>query len=351
MRDEVGGLLQARPQCGFVGDDLHLHGPGLLRGEVHEVQLPAGLVHEVRGADGGEVHVEGLEVRELPDGRRRGVVGVEVVSLVGVAVADEVERGAVPHGLAVAGAVVAHPLALVGLHVEEVDAGDVPAPVALPRPQILAVGHVGQPGPVGREGPELAVGHGQHLGQAAGGLHFVELGEAVCAGGHGARVEERLAVGRPAQDSVRRGVVGDPQGRAAHGRHHVDVGVPFVVAREGDLRTIGGELWVVLVSFRRGQALGHAAILRSYPDVPGVDEREMGGRDGGLLEEAGVHLGGQRGRPGGECEEKGEADQAHGIPSLGIRVCGGGWPPRIMRNAHTCKKVLGCAGPLPALCC
>ena len=311
--EELAGVLLPWLQGGPVGDDLDLHLLELLRGQLQAMQAAAGFEHDVGGADGGEVDVVFLEEGELLEGLGGGVVGPEVAPLHLVAVRQEVELAAMPHGQGVIGAAQAGQAAG-GLLLQVVEPdlrGHAPA-VALPGAEVRADGLVGQELAVRRHGAELGVGQGQGHGQPALLGDKEELVEAVLAGLHAGGEEQGLAVGVPAHESVGHGVVRDPGGHPAGHRQHVDIQVPVVVGGESQLPAIRGEAGEGLLALGGGQALGHTAGLGHQPDVVGVAEGNLGGGDRRIAHEPGIDLGG--GADGrGHDQGRGEAGkQAHG---------------------------------------
>ncbi len=316
VADQAAGVLLPGPEGGLVRGHLHLHFHQLLRGQLHAVEAPAGLQHEVQGADGGEVDVEVPEEGDLLEGPGLRVIGPDVVPLVLVAVGEEVEDLPEPHGLGVVGAPGAGQAAGgAPLQVEEPDLrGHAPA-VALPGPEVRGDGQVGQGAAVRGEGPELAVGDGQRFGQAPLLGDLEEAAEAVPPRLHARGDEQGPAVREPAHHAVGHGVVGHAGGHTAGDGQDVDVLVAIVVAGEGDLPAVRGEAGEGLLPLGRREPVRQAPLLGDHPDVAGVGEGDPGGGHGGVAHQAGVDAPAGGLGLGGQGEEAGEGAQAaHGAP-------------------------------------
>lgn len=215
-----------------------------------------------------------------------------------------------PHRLAVVGVAGSGDARRVVFEVDQPDLGHPAAAVALPGAEVAGRRHVGE-GTVGGDGAELAVGHRQLLRQAAIAGGLVELVETGTARGHAGGVEQGGAVGVPVDQAIALRVVGDAGGHATRHRYHVDVLVAVVVAGEGDVLAVGGEARKRLFPRRGREPPGGAAGPGDDPDVAGIDKGDVGRRDVGLTQHAGVD-GEERGRQA----ERGEGEQgeklAHG---------------------------------------
>ncbi len=75
-------------------------------------------------------------------------------------------------------------------------------------------------------------------------------------------------------------MVRQPPRHAARRRHDVDVGVPIVLACEGDRLPIRGEDRAPLVSHTRRQAPGLSPLPAGDPEVPGERKRDLCPADG-----------------------------------------------------------------------
>ena len=154
-------------------------------------------------------------------------------------------------------------------------------------------------GAVGGHAAEVGLGQREGSRQPALRRHRVELPEP---GGRrfASRLEEDVAVGRPALRDVGGWVPGEALGLAAGGRHEVDVGVAVVLAGEGDPAPVGAEGGVGFGAFGAGQADRVAAVPRDFPEVVGVREDDVRGAHVGLTQEArALGLGGGGGEEGG----------------------------------------------------
>ena len=286
----IGHLLDPGLEAGEIAHDLDVHLAVTLAVQIDQVELPTRLEDDLLGTDRREVDVEVGELRDLALLAAAPVVRPDVVPHRRAGVAQVVERLPGPHRLRVIRRIVRQVVGLVRLEIEGPDVGVRATAVALPGAEVAGLRHVGERPPVGRDRPELAVRHGELLRHPALGRRLIELAVALPAALHRARVEHRPAVRIPVQHPVAVGVVREPHRIATEGRHHVDVGVPVVVAAERDPTSVGGEAWEGLLALRRAQLLGCPARLRHDPDVARVDEGDVRGRDVRVAEHPGVHL-------------------------------------------------------------
>ncbi len=181
-------------------------------------------------------------------------------------------------------------------------ASPVPLPVVELQPDLL----VGDPLAARLEADPGGRLEGNEARDAALRRHGVgaEVGMRIVA----AAAEQDLAVRRPADHLIGGGVVGQADRLAARGRHDIDVVVPFVLRREGDAPTVGGDLRELLLSFVGGQPQRHAARRRDLPEITlgGEDDHAAGDRRV-TVEAVGGRLGGaSRGRQGEKREERGQ---------------------------------------------
>ncbi len=272
--DVARDLLRVGLQAGQIRHDLDPHLVQRVVGQAHAVQLPAGLEDQILRTDRRIRHVEVREVRDL---RRLAPVRVhlpDVVALGGPPVREEVQRAPVPHGLRVVGVVVRQVGRRGVVQVERPDLGRGAAPVALPRAGVALLLRVGERHAVRRDGPELAVRHGQLVRQPALDRDGEELAEALPSALAPRREEDPPPVGRPVQDAVRHGMVGQPPRLAAERGHHVDVDVAVVVGAERDLRAVRREAGERLLTLRRAEPLRGAPLLRHHPDIARIHERD-----------------------------------------------------------------------------
>lgn len=289
--DQARHFFNPRLQRRAVGDHLHRHVHHLLSSELEAIQPAAGREDDVVRAERGEGDVVVAEVGHLP---RRAVAPIErpeVLPLPGPAIGHEVDRVAVPHRELVDGHALRHVRRGEARQVERPDVRRPPAAIPLPRAVGLRLRHVGDARPVGRERPRLAVRHLQLLGHAPGGAGQIELVVALPSALAARGKQHALAVGMPVDDAVGHRMMGEAHGIAALRRDDVGVEVAVVVRGERDLAAIRREAGVLLFSTWRAEAHGNAAGLGHDPDVAGVDEGDLGGRDIGIPEHPGVDLG------------------------------------------------------------
>jgi len=251
------------------------------------------------------MNVEFLEGGDLAEVFLFEVVGPEIRPLVFVAVGDEVQGRAVPHGLGVARLVAGEIPGGEGLQVKEPDGGVHAAAVALPGRKIHRDGHVGEGAAVGGNGAKFAVGDGQLFGQPSLHRDGIQLVEPVFLARSGGSEQQLPSVRVPFQHAVQAAVVGQPPGQPAGDRHDVNIRVAVVVAAEGDLAAVGGESREGFLTPGGTQPLGLAAGLGHDPNVPRVNENDVGGGHVRVAEHARVRRGvnrllGPGARPGAE---------------------------------------------------
>src|SRR5262249_25169797 len=128
----------------------------------------------------------------------------------------------------------------------------------------------------------------------------VELADEVVERGHARAEDDVLVVVLPADDDVVRphavgdvvpaegGGVGQPLGRAAGGRHQVDLGVAVVLAGDRRPRAVGGEGGGHVVAVVAGEAAGDATGGRHRVQVAGVGEGDAVAVDGREAQQPGL---------------------------------------------------------------
>src|SRR5690606_42125094 len=84
-------------------------------------------------------------------------------------------------------------------------------------------------------------GHGELLGQAAGGLYFKKLVESLLSAMHGRTKEKMRSIGIPVLYDFPHTMVRDALGDATVYINGVDVGIPAVIDAEGDGIAVGGK--------------------------------------------------------------------------------------------------------------
>ena len=108
------------------------------------------------------------------------------------------------------------------------------------------------------------------------------------------------AVGRPVQHLVPRRMPRQPARLPALHRHHVDVEVPVVLAREGDLPAVGREVREVFNAEVARQAAAGAPAIGGDPQVG------LGGEDDSIAMDVGIADVGLCGRDLGGCDQDDE---------------------------------------------
>ena len=114
---------------------------------------------------------------------------------------------------------------------------------------------------------------------------------------------------------------GQARGRAACSVDHVHVGVATVARREGDLRSVRGEVRPVLVRRARGERQG-ALPSRSVIKVAGVDECECVVGDGEFTQEQGLLGGDARRRRSERDDEQCQGGEAVGAGAMRLSISG-----------------------------
>ena len=178
---------------------------------------------------------------------RAQIVAVEVHHA--FAVADEIDRVAVPHGEEV------HACGLgqlfVGIFLEVVN-GDGQAPaaaIALPGAEFLRSFEISDLGAVGRKRGEAGARNGKRFCGAPLRRDEEQLGVAARRRAEAVGAEEDIfAVGSPAEDDVIRRMKRQALGLAAFGGDDVHVGVAVIFTGEGDPFAVGREFRVELVT-------------------------------------------------------------------------------------------------------
>ena len=287
-------LFPARPRPVHVAGDADLESSVPSRRGVELVQVPRLLVDHDAGARAERLHVEVGVARELPLHARAGLEGPDVARPVtfGEVVDDAVHPDRIHMTLALPG----RGDALPGGRGHDTDRLRLAAAVVPPfgvvvhrllvRDVLAARGHL----------PQVRLRQGQRPRQPARRRHRIELRH------HGrygfpVRLEEDRAIRRPALDDVRGRVPGESFGLPAGGRHHVDVGIPSVLAGERDPPAVGAERRIGLRPVGAGQPHGVAAVATRDPEVVGVHEDDARRAHVGLTQKAcalGVHGGRHR---------------------------------------------------------
>ena len=200
-----------------------------------------------------------------------------------VAIGEEIDRIADPHRVVVVRIVARHAYdARIG-QVGNVHRRRLPAAIALPKRLPAKVRNVRQVRGIGRERARLGHGQWEPLRKAAGcghGKQLIRIRRAVAIGSE----EHVLAVGRPTDGDVCRGMIGQTPGLAARGRDHVDVDVLVVHAGEGDLRSVGRKDGARFEPVPRRQAMRGAARAVDDPNVAAVGKGDLRATDRGIAQ-------------------------------------------------------------------
>ena len=244
-----------------------MHLLGVLRGWVEAVDVAAVLEDDQPAVGGGELDVVVLEVGHLLRLLRAGVVNEDVHRA--VAVGEEVDFVAHPHGEDILGVVVGHVFDRLLVRIVDPDVVGHAAFVVLPGAELAHDTIVSQAPAVGCIAAKAAFGQGDHFGESAVAADGVEsAAEAVA---DAVAVDDARAVCGPRHDDVVRphavaevvaGVgrgVGQAHRFAAVGGDGVDLRVAVVLAGEGDRAAVGrvaGEHFIARVC---RQASGLAA--------------------------------------------------------------------------------------------
>ena len=307
-------LFPARPRPVHVAGRADLQLPGAARRRIELVQIARLLVDHDAGTRPQRLDVEVRVPRELA---LFSAAGVERPDVAGpVALGQVVDDAVHPRRVQLALARPRRRHALPGRRGHDGDrlrltAAVVP-PLRIPVADLL-VRHVrAVPGHL----PQVGLRERERARQPARGRHRIEL---PLHGRHAlpARPEEHVSLRGPALDRVLGRVPGQPLGLAAGGGHDVDVGVPPVLAREGDPPPVGAERRIGLGAVRAGEPRGVAAAAPHDPQVVGVHEDDVRSAHVGLPQEARpLGVGDGRRREGRDGQERRE----HGRPAGGNRV-------------------------------
>ena len=263
----VTAVLDGAAGVDIVRRQRDLHLLGLLRGRVEAVDVAAILEDDQPAVGGGELDVVVLEVGHLARLLRRRVVDEDVHRA--VAVGEEIDLVAHPHGEDVLGVVVGHVLHGFLVRVVDPDVVGHAAFVILPRAELTHHAVVSQTSAVGCVAAKAALGQGNRLGEPAVTTDGEEsAAEAVA---DAVAIDDARAVRGPGHDDVVRphavaevvaGVgrgVGQAHRLAAVGGDGVDLRVAVVLAGEGDRAAVGRKARKHFIARVRRQASGLAA--------------------------------------------------------------------------------------------
>ena len=277
-------------------DDPVAEGPAVGRDRDSDARVPARRnVEDVEPAvldvdDGPAVRRGPHDVEIVVFRDRGGVLGAELLRVeVGDAVAavgDEVHQAAGPHRIAVLADIIRDRRIGLGHSVMEPDILVLAPFIALPIIFLVAAAAEEELVLFGDEADEHAPVEGQAHGGAALDSDRIEIGVAADGVLEHRPEDDFGPVGRPGDDLGAAGVVGQPHGRPALGRHDVD-GRGAVVARgESEPTAVGRELGGVLGPGECRQAGGDPASGADDPEIRFVGEDDLVVVDGRIGEEA-----------------------------------------------------------------
>src|SRR6266481_7112867 len=282
--DGLRDALEFRASFDVFGADHDGETARFSGGEVEFVKHAAIFVDDGVGPEARPLDVVFLVVGEF-----FRLLGTEVVAKEvhhAVAVADEIDSVAVPHGEEV------HAGGLRQLFVGiffEIENGDGEAPaaaVALPSAEFLGSFEVGDPGAVRREAGQARARNLKRLRRAALWGDEKELDVTSWRSAETVRTEENVfAIGRPTEDDVVAGMKGEALGLAAFGGDDIHVGVAVIFAGEGDPFAVRRQFGVELVTDVGRQPAGRAAVARGDPQITGVGKNHFIFGDVGETEE------------------------------------------------------------------
>ena len=303
------------------------------------IEETAVLEHDARIAERGELDVEVLVVRDLPRGFRLQVVGEQVHALVRVAVGEEINGIAVPHGHDVAGRVVGDVRDGLLLEVIDPQVVGLAAAVALPGAKLAEDAVIHQLLLVGRVGTPAAARQRKLFGQAAVDRHGIQLADEVDPR-VGSRADDDRLVVAPRHHQIVRAIPignvvvfeaagkGNPPRNTAFGRHHVDLGAAVVLAGERQPAAVGRETGEHFIADVTGEFSRHAAPRGDRVQVAGIGKDNPVAMDRREAEQAGLVVGVRHGGTGDGQRQAGGNDpgksglwswKGHGRKSLANR--------------------------------
>src|SRR5208337_637822 len=219
------------------------------------------------------LEVEAVAVQRLGNLPGLSVVGEKAYWT--VAVREEIDGVADPHGVVIVGVVTGN-LGNTGvLQVGNPNGSGLAAVIPLPGLLPLNMRNVGQASAVGRKRSFRANRDGQLRGKPARDGYRIELKFEVTETISPGDVQNLLAVGCPAENILVGGMVSESLRHTAGCRHHEYIAVTVVFSREGDHRSIRRKAGRRLVSHPRSQAAGIAAVAADDPQVAAIVENNL----------------------------------------------------------------------------
>ena len=265
-----------------IARDLHRHLLHLTRLQIEQRESAELLDRNRVGPGADRLEVEAVVLDLLLHLARPRVVGIERHGT--VAIAQEVHLRADPQRVVVVRVVARHFLDRRVGERRQPDRRGVAAAIALPHAERAPHRHIGEPAAVGRIRRFPAPRQRQPLGEGAVRVHRVELLHRRVAVAI-RREQDPLAVRRPRQHGVRRGMPCEPLRHATRRGHRIDVGVAVVLAGEGDGRSVRRVDRVGLDARAAGEPLRGAAVARHRPEIAGIHERDVRAAQRRLLEQ------------------------------------------------------------------
>ncbi len=315
----------------MVFEDANRNLGGLVAGQVIAINVAGifednGLVSQRRILD-----VKILELGVLLELSGGEVFGIEVEALVVVAVGEEIDRVAGPHGEDIAGGVIGDVFGFLGLEIMDPDIVGHAAAVAFPGAELAEDAVVSELAAVRREGAETAARQGNLLVQPPLGRHQEKLADEIVWLDH-ARAENDVVVVLPAHDDIvgphaigdvvafQGGGEGEALGDSPVRGHDVDLGVAVVLPGKGELLAVGGEVREHLVAFMAGEPACHASAGRHRVQVAGIAEHHLVAMNGGKAEQTRLILVlGKSRRRHQEKQSQGQRFSHEKPPKTGVR--------------------------------
>ena len=248
--DILRTIFELRPRLGIFGVHRDGNFPRFVVCQVVFVKQPAIFIDDGVRSQAGPLDVIFFVIGELRGLLRAKIVAVEIHHA--IAVADEINGVAVPHGEHVHAARFGQ--FFVGVVFQVIDGhGQIPAAVVtLPGTEFLCCFDVSDLGAVRRKRSQVASRNRQNLGHSPLRGHQKKPREACRRGARAVRTEENvLAVGCPSEHDVVRRMKGQPLRLAAFRRNEINVRVAVVFAGEGNPLAVRRELRVKLITDMR----------------------------------------------------------------------------------------------------